>query len=54
MKMKTYYGGCCELCTAVFEHVTRWQKFVLQIRHKHLIHAILHSNAGFFPEDEKE
>lgn len=53
MKTKIYYGGCCELCNTTFEHVTRWQKFVLRIRHKHLLWAILYTNAGFFPEDEE-
>ena len=52
--MKTYYGGRCILCDVTFDHVTRWQKFALQIRHKHLIYAILHSSAVFFPEDVKE
>ena len=50
--MKTYYSGFCDICHDVFDHVTRCQKLVLTIKHKHLISAILHSYAVFVPDKE--
>ena len=50
--MLKYYGGSCELCHAIFANLSIWQMVKMWFKHKHLLDAILHSNAGFYVQDE--
>lgn len=50
--MTKYYGGSCEMCHAIFANLSRWQVIRMWFRHKHLLDAVLHSNAGFYLQEE--
>jgi len=51
--MPKYYAGSCELCHAIFVNLTMWQMIRMLFRHKHLLNAILHSNASFSEQSEE-
>ncbi len=42
------YDGWCDYCHNGFDNVPRWKVIFLIIKHRHLIDAILHSNAVFW------
>ena len=53
VEMPKYYGGSCELCHAIFANLSRWQMIKMWLKHKHLLDALLHSNASFYMQTDE-
>ena len=52
--VKPYYTGMCETCHAIYENMSRWQVIKMWFRHKHLLHAVISSDASFLKQEGYE
>ena len=48
--VKKYYTGMCESCHATFVNLSRWQMIGAWFKHKHLLYALMHSDASFYKQ----
>ena len=52
--VKNYYSGMCETCHIAFVNLSRWQVIKARFRHKHILQAIIYSNATFYRQMGKQ
>ena len=47
---KPYYTAMCGTCHTTYANLSRWQMARAWIKHKHLLHAIISSDASFYKQ----